>query len=428
MDFLNDNTTEEPYYDDDLFQLIYDHHESSRGQKLANGARSFYAFVTPLILLLGLVGNTVSLRVFTATRLRELSATWYLAALSASDNVVLLTYVLFDWLLRGLPFWKEGYSINIIHKQGLCQTFLFLSYLSRFISVYLIVIFTVERYIAVCRPLQRRVICTKAFAQRLILGINIAGALFCLYKPLLSGMYKANTSLDMHQATNISTHTQADWFLFDEDDLVNTSDKMLLLSNDNEPSANYTESIESGGCICTWNPQYENIHFVLELVYGLSITAIPFVLVAVFNFLMLKRLVTRHCTGKRTLRSVFRKSKIRIEFTITVLAVSTCFVCLNIPYFVIWLRQNLQSFNPDSTDVVRRNSDLLVITRTIFSLNYSINFFVYCLTGSYYRGVLGNVFGFSQKKVRMQSTFSSLRKQSMTISMLTASTELQEKL
>jgi len=59
-----------------------------------------YAYVTPVILVLGLVGNCVSLRVFATPKLRKLSASVYLSAISLSDCCVLSTYVFLYWLER----------------------------------------------------------------------------------------------------------------------------------------------------------------------------------------------------------------------------------------------------------------------------------------------------------------------------------------
>ena len=322
--------------------------------------KSFYAFVTPFIIVIGLIGNIVSLKVFTCTRLRDLSASLYLIALSISDSCVLLTYVLLDWLHNGLPAWHHGFSVNIIHRQCICELFLFVSYVFRFVTVYLLVIFSVERYIAVCKPLQRQAICSKNVARKVILVVLLSAVLISFYKPLLSGLYPASNGPTTFQ--NVT---------------VNQSDY---------------DAASGEGAICTWNPRYENFHYVMELIYGLTITAIPFVLVTVFNLLILKQLLTKYFQSQST-REMFRKSKMRIELTVMVLAVSMCFICLNIPYFIAWTIQNLQTFNPDSMYTVQRNSDVLRVTRTIFSINYSINFFVYCLTGSYYRGVILNMLG-----------------------------------
>ena len=75
---------------------------------------SFYAFLTPFILIIGLIGNSMSLKVFTSRVMRRLSSSTYLMALSVSDMLVLLTYVLLDWLNDGLKYWPGGYRFDTI--------------------------------------------------------------------------------------------------------------------------------------------------------------------------------------------------------------------------------------------------------------------------------------------------------------------------
>ena len=79
----------------------------------------FYAYVTPFILAIGLIGNSISLKVFTSRVMRRLSFSRYLMALSGSDMLVLLTYVLLDWLNDGLKYWPGGYrwvTFSFIHN------------------------------------------------------------------------------------------------------------------------------------------------------------------------------------------------------------------------------------------------------------------------------------------------------------------------
>ncbi len=77
--------------------------------------------------------------------LRKLSASVYLSAICVCDTCVLLTYVLLDWLNRGMRRWPGGAHVDVINHTGNCQAFLFLSYLFRFTSVWLIIVFTFER-------------------------------------------------------------------------------------------------------------------------------------------------------------------------------------------------------------------------------------------------------------------------------------------
>jgi len=78
-----------------------------------NSGKDVYAYVTPFIILIGIVGNSISLRVFCSSRMRKMSASIYLATLAISDTFVLLSYVLVEWLHRGLGRWPGGHSVNL---------------------------------------------------------------------------------------------------------------------------------------------------------------------------------------------------------------------------------------------------------------------------------------------------------------------------
>jgi hypothetical protein len=71
-----------------------------------------YSYVTPFVMVIGIIGNLVSLRVFMARRMRKMSASLYLASLALSDTFVIMSYVLVEWLHRGLPYWPGRWSFN----------------------------------------------------------------------------------------------------------------------------------------------------------------------------------------------------------------------------------------------------------------------------------------------------------------------------
>ncbi|KAK2160191.1 hypothetical protein LSH36_138g05004 [Paralvinella palmiformis] len=330
-----------------------------------------YAFVTPIIVFVGVLGNVVSLRVFFSRNLRKLSASVYLAAISVSDLMVLLIYVSLDWLRKGLPHYPGGHSLGwIINSPGICETFLYFSYLFRFVSVWLIVVFTVERYIAACRPLQRRVICTKSFGRRAIMVVILLGGLISLYKPIISGIYSTTKPDDVVDYRNNNNN-----------------------NNNNNVTVGLLDVVDFTTNVCRSEPGYENINFSMELMFGLSITAVPFVVIAFFNALILRTLMQRDVNIKRW-KLCFKESRIRWEFTVTLLVVSTAFICLNLPYFITWCQRNLLSTSGSTEDGLKSIStrDQFYITLTIYYVNYCINFFLYCLTGTYYRRELRLIF------------------------------------
>ncbi|ELU10828.1 hypothetical protein CAPTEDRAFT_115578 [Capitella teleta] len=326
-----------------------------------DSGRKFYAYITPFIIVIGLCGNLISLRVFMARTLRKLSASVYLAAISLSDSFVLIFYVLFPWLSKGLPVVSDGYRVRIMDTARVCESLLFFTYLCRFVSVWLIVTFTVERYIAACRPLQRRVICTKAFGRKAIALTCLIGCLFSLYKPLVSGVFTREELVGPNTSTTLGN------------------------------------SATEGTCMA--NPEYKRINFIMDTMYGLTTTAIPFIVISIFNLLIVRTLIRRDATIKK-LKIMFKDSRIRWEFTIMLLVVSSCYVCLNLPYFVLWCQQFLFTHNINESDMMdgivevesTKYSVILPVTRTIYTLNYSVNFFLYCLTGGYYRGALVALF------------------------------------
>lgn len=295
-----------------------------------------YAYVTPFIIVVGILGNLVALRVFVSRRMRKMSASLYLACLALSDSCALLSYVLVEWLNRGLPRWPGGWPCNLTAISGLCQGYVFASYMFRFMSAWFIVAFTIERYIGICMPLRRHVHCKRAFARQSLGAVVLAAVASSIWKPFLV--------------------------------VVQVSREVP---------------------ICSYRPGYRVLTFVLDSIYGGSITVIPFVIMLTLNLLICRKL---RQTKKRYLRHRFvtEESSIRLEFTAILLLVSTMFILLNVPYFVAWCQNFLLqiqriSLQPGHTVATERTRGWIYVTKTIFFCNYCVNFFIYSLSGAYFR-------------------------------------------
>lgn len=382
-----------------------------------------YAFVTPFILVVGLVGNFVSLKVFSFPQLRKLSASMYLTAISVSDSLVLVTFVLLDWLNRGLPLWPGSHRVQVINTHGVCQSFLFASYTFRFVSVWLIVLFTIERYIAVCRPFHRRLICTKTFARRAIASVVVLAAVISLYKPLLSGVYTTTTAvsdtIQQQQQHLPSTSSSTTIEPSDHSGRLTLPVPTTPDSNRSSPTSGsdfgvwgtrsagdilmtYPAEDATGEPACRRNPDYDDsyVNFVMDVTYGLLITAVPFVPICVFNVSILWTMLRRD-TRIRHLKILVPEKKVRLEFTINLFAVSGGFVVLNMPYFIVWCQQFVQTLYPaDDPSVAIWNRDKLLLAKVTFYVNYAINFFLYSLTGGYYRTALVRLFSCAEVKQR----------------------------
>ncbi|XP_067203483.1 probable G-protein coupled receptor 139 [Linepithema humile] len=121
-------------------------------------------YYLPIFLCLSLLGNILSVCVLFCTKLRYNSSSIFLGALAISDIGVLVT-VFVNWF-KQIKIINEEYWLLIL-LDGFFQT------VFCFLSVWIVVAFTVQRYIVIKWPLLRRSLCT--VNQAIIIVIGLAG-------------------------------------------------------------------------------------------------------------------------------------------------------------------------------------------------------------------------------------------------------------
>ncbi|ELT90908.1 hypothetical protein CAPTEDRAFT_26880, partial [Capitella teleta] len=136
-------------------------------------------YFVPIMVVVGLLGNLISFLVFVATYMRRLSSSVYLAALSMVDMVFLMCVLL---------SWGVNIGISTYQKDGWCQMFTYFTYVSSFLSVWYVVSFTVERYIAVHFPLRRFEFCTTNRAKIVVLSLACLAAVIYSFGTWTSGV------------------------------------------------------------------------------------------------------------------------------------------------------------------------------------------------------------------------------------------------
>lgn len=141
-----------------------------------------HLYYIPSIILLGLVGNLLSCVVFLKTHLKLRSSSYYLAALATTDFSFLMSLLLV-WLNSTIG-WK------VFNNNGWCETLVYVSAVCSSLSVWLIVAFTVERFIAVQYPLHRPHMCTVARAKTIILVLTILALISHSYSFVTAGVVK----------------------------------------------------------------------------------------------------------------------------------------------------------------------------------------------------------------------------------------------
>lgn len=129
-------------------------------------------YLTPVIIVVGIIGNTLSLSVFSFTHLQRLSSSLYLSTLSVADIVFLLAL---------LVIWLERVNCTLFSRDGWCQGVQYATKVSGFLAPWNVVSFTGERYITVYHPLHKDKLCTKQKARIVVLLLSIFSLAFYTY-------------------------------------------------------------------------------------------------------------------------------------------------------------------------------------------------------------------------------------------------------
>lgn len=156
----------------DLLGLLSSNSEMSGFHMLVDNLKTY---VLPVLIFVGLAGNAVSFTVFMCTHLKQTSCNVYLSALAMSDSAFLVC-VLFSW------------ADDIYNRNGWCQALVYLTHVTSFLSVWYVAAFTVERFVLVCMPGYRPLVCRAKTAKDVVLVLACFAMIVYLFSPLMSGV------------------------------------------------------------------------------------------------------------------------------------------------------------------------------------------------------------------------------------------------
>lgn len=146
-------------------------------------------YLTTIICFAGIIGNLLSLKVFCSTKLRRTSSITYLIALTITDSLFLMVHFLDNTCREIVTHFRIDFPLNIIdQKVTICRTFSLIRSACRCASPWIIVAFTMERFVVVNYPIHANIISRPLLAKRLVLVIFILSVLISLYSPALSGI------------------------------------------------------------------------------------------------------------------------------------------------------------------------------------------------------------------------------------------------
>ncbi|KAJ9600366.1 hypothetical protein L9F63_009336, partial [Diploptera punctata] len=334
------------YYQMDNNSIFNETNETYSDPKWRNVIEGVERYYIAILILLGTIGNCISVLVFFTTKLRKLSSSFYLAALAISDT---------GFLIALFMAWLNSFGVPLFYITGLCKMNTYLQYVCSFLSAWLVVAFTVERFIAVRYPLRRPSMCTVARAKLVLASLTL----------LALGLY-----IPSIQVAKMEIH--------------------------NDKPA------------CGLDGDYKSLAIVINHVDFVVTFILPFAMIATLNAwisLMVWKLarirrgltftsgrdthqqqyhVTRdsHRRSQTQPQHSVRSPSSQTKVTKMLLVVSTVFLCLNLPSYVLRVLIYVQN---SETGMRAELAILQHVASVFFNTNFGINFVLYCVSGQNFR-------------------------------------------
>lgn len=291
-----------------------------------------YGILLTTVGLLGLAGNLISITILSRPKMLS-SINCCLIGLTSFDMIVTTTSV----LMFGLPEISEYTQTMKWYGQGVYQRvtpFVFpLALIAQTGSVYLTVTVTVERYIAVCRPLRARSLCTYGRAKVYVLCVAFFSILYNLPRFWEVSYQECKVDGEVFRVIVV-------------------------------PSA------------LRQNPYYIEIYIMW--MYLLVMYLVPFLSLMIFNFFIYREV--RAANHERQQLSHLQRKEIGLAVMLLVV-VSVFFIC-NVLAFII----NVLELLNITIEELTMSSNLLV------TINSSVNFIIYCIFGQKFRKLFLKMF------------------------------------
>lgn len=306
--------------------------------------------VPPILILLGTIGNSLSIFVLTRKSIRASTTALYLTVLAFSDLAVLYSGLLRQWLIYLFDTDVRHYS------EAGCKINIWLVYCSLDFSAWILIIVTLERVISAWFPHNAKSVCTKKSAVAFLLSIGIF--ILALNSHLLYGM------------------------LF----------KVVYDENGNIIRVNRCEEI---------NREYYNFFNKVWPWIDLCVfCVIPFTVIVVGNSLILVKVVKSHKKAKSTVLPTLAVNSQRTHtnghskhssMTTMLFTLNVVFLLSTSPVSIYNIGYTYWMTGADAASIA--NLDLWwAIVNMLMYTNNSLNFLLYCLSGTKFRREVINLF------------------------------------
>ncbi|CAF1362491.1 unnamed protein product [Rotaria sordida] len=321
-------------------------------KQFKHGCQLFRFYSSIILVIVGMIGSLLSIKVFSSTKIRRNSSNEYLITMSFIVALLLFNFFC-DEVLRSLVHdFNVDLPLNLVDlSRPLCKCSTYFRHTLRFAAHWIVVAFTLERLIVVYFPLQTSVLCNPRSARRICLFILVISFLIPFYSFIMS-----DVSVDEKHH-------------LPECDIMN---------------------------------KFKKIYFYLTIIYGNLTLTFPILIVCIVNILTVRQLLRAGRLRKQQqelnqtkkvdnankdyVNMIVKNQLENDKVTWMLVVISITFGILNFPYFILWLivciirvRGKIPSAYIESGRMV---------AEVFYLLHYSLYFFLYVISRRSFRKVL----------------------------------------
>ncbi|KAK2150062.1 hypothetical protein LSH36_425g00023 [Paralvinella palmiformis] len=304
--------------------------------------RIIFRYIAPCLIFSGIIGNLLSLVVLLSKQFKKVSSssTFILSVLALTDIGVLSCGLMRHWILNLTEDRVDVRCLSVFS----CKVHVFLTYFLPQLSAWSLVLLTFERFVSVKWPMKAKQILNRS---RMI----TAWTIMILTLTIINSHFFITQSLEQ----------------IDIKDYEDNTETLVLCSS--------VKAIYFVNVIWPW----------LDLV---MLSIIPTMSILTFNITLSLEIIQAH--RRRVSQMRVKETDESLSITAMLIGISVLFLVTTIPVSVyfIWIQYN----SDDTYKQLFTTLTAYSITNIIYYLNSSVNFLVYCISGSKFRNALVAIF------------------------------------
>ena len=303
-----------------------------------------YVYTSPVLIIAGTSGNIMSLLILRSRYFCKSPCSVLLCILSVVDTGVLLTGLLRVWIMETF-----NQDIRVINTAS-CRAHYFLTYVLQHLSSWVVVMVTIERFISVYYPFQTKQLCSKG---RLMRGMAAVLAVIILLN--------VHVLFTLHIVEEIYIDSYGDFNI----------------------------------SRCGFDPSYYYGNSIWPWVDYVVLAFVPFVVLLVGNMMIVVKVVGNLGSQRLSHQHVSRdnqQKRIR-SLTMMMFAVTGTFLVSVTPYEIYLIGMGHDYWDIQSPEGMTDTMTANVVCELVFYVNNSVNFLMYCVSGSRFRIALHEYFG-----------------------------------